>query len=84
MLSWSVNLQALAVEPGPQLAAKERLHLLIEAADVTRHAPPIRADAAVAVGCIRDGYVLANEVSACTNTGLEALYAGSPQVMSQR
>jgi hypothetical protein len=62
LLSWSVNLEALAVEPGLQLAAKERLHLFIEAADVTRHPPPRRADAAVVVGCIRDGYILANEV----------------------
>jgi hypothetical protein len=61
LLSWSVNLEALAVEPGQQLAAKERLHFLIELADVTRHAPPMRADAAVVVGCIRDGYILADE-----------------------
>jgi pimeloyl-ACP methyl ester carboxylesterase len=63
LLSWSVNLKALAVEPGQQLAAKERLHLLIEAAaDVTRHARPMRADAAVLVGCRRDGYVLPDEI----------------------
>jgi hypothetical protein len=62
LLSWSVNLEALAVEPGLQLAAKERLHLILEAADVTRQPPPRRADAAVVVGCIRDGYILANEV----------------------
>jgi hypothetical protein len=62
LLSWSVSLKALAVPPGQQLTAKERLHLLIEAADVTRHAPPMRADAAVVVGCLRDGYILANEI----------------------
>ena len=62
LLSWSVNLEALAAEPGQRVAAKERLHSLIEAADVTRHSPPIRADAAFLVGCIRDGYVSANEV----------------------
>jgi pimeloyl-ACP methyl ester carboxylesterase len=62
LLSWSVNLKALAVKPGLQLAAMERLHLLIEGADLTRHAPPIRADAAVVVGCIKDGYILPNEV----------------------
>ena len=61
LLSWSVNLDALAVEPGQQLAARERLHRFIEAADLTRHAPPMRADAAVVVGGIRDGYVLAEE-----------------------
>ncbi len=62
LLSWSVNLEALAVEPGQQSAAKERLHLLIEAADVTRHAPPMRADAAIVVGCARDGYILSEEI----------------------
>jgi len=63
LLSWSVNLDALSAEPGQQLAAKERLHLLIEAADVTRHAPPIRPYAAVVVGGIRDGYIQAEEIN---------------------
>ena len=62
LLSWSVNLNALAVEPGQQLAARERLRVLIEVADVTRHAPPMRADAAVVVGCARDGYILVEEI----------------------
>jgi Alpha/beta hydrolase domain containing 18 len=62
LLSWSVNLEALAAAEGEPLAAKERLRLLIEAADLTRHAPPIRTDAALLVGCVRDGYVLAHEV----------------------
>ena len=62
LLSWSVNLHALTVKPGRQVAARDRLQLLIEVADVTRHAPPIRSDAALLVGCIRDGYVLADEV----------------------
>jgi len=62
LLSWSVNLEALANDSGQQLAARERLHRLIEPADVTRQAPPMRADAAVVVGCKRDGYILANEI----------------------
>lgn len=61
LLSWSVNLDALAVEPGRQLAARERLHQLIEAADLTRHALPMRVDAAIVVGGAKDGYVLAEE-----------------------
>ncbi|HTT21869.1 MAG TPA: alpha/beta hydrolase family protein [Candidatus Sulfotelmatobacter sp.] len=62
LLSWSVNLEALAAKQGQRLAAKERLRLLIETADLTRHPPPIRSDAAFIVGCASDGYVLANEV----------------------
>ena len=62
LLSWSVNLNALTPSQGQQLAAKERLRILIEAADLTRHSPPLRSDAAVLVGCKRDGYILANEV----------------------
>jgi hypothetical protein len=62
LLSWSVNLEALAGEPGLQLAAKERLHLLIEGADLTRRTPPVRADASIIVGCMRDGYILASEI----------------------
>jgi len=61
LLSWSVNLDALAGEPGQQLAARRRLHRLIEEADLTRHAPPLRVDAAIVVGGTKDGYVLADE-----------------------
>jgi hypothetical protein len=61
LLSWSVNLDALAAKPGQQLAARERLHLLIEAGDLTRHDPPMRADAAVVVGGVRDGYIMPEE-----------------------
>lgn len=61
LLSWSVNLDALAVEPGRQVAARERLHHFIEAADLTRHSLPMRVDAAIVVGGIKDGYVLAEE-----------------------
>jgi pimeloyl-ACP methyl ester carboxylesterase len=62
LLSWSVNFKALAGERNLQPAAKERLRLLIEAADVTRQPPPLRTDAAILVGCTSDGYVLANQV----------------------
>ena len=62
LLSWSVNLNALTASRGQQLAAKERLRILIEAGDVTRHPLPLRTDAAVLVGCKRDGYILTNEV----------------------
>lgn len=62
LLSWSVNLNALTAAQGQRLAAKERLRILIEAADLTRHSPPLRTDAALIVGCKRDGYVLATEV----------------------
>jgi hypothetical protein len=62
LLSWSVNLEALATARGQELAARERLRLLIEVADVTRHPPPIRTDAALVVGCASDGYILAKEV----------------------
>ncbi|MGA8272948.1 MAG: alpha/beta hydrolase family protein [Candidatus Sulfotelmatobacter sp.] len=62
LLSWSIDLNALAGESHLQSAASQRLRLLIEAADLTRHAPPMRSDAAVIVGCARDGYVLRSEI----------------------
>jgi dienelactone hydrolase len=62
LLSWSIDLVALAGETGVQPEASERLRRLIGAADLTRHAPPLRADAAVLVGCERDGYVLPAEI----------------------
>ena len=62
LLSWSVDLDALAGESRLRSAARERLQHLIEASDITRHAPPIRADAAIIAGCTRDGYVLRTEI----------------------
>lgn len=62
LLSWSIDLAALAGETGVQAEANERLRRLIEAADLTRLAPPLRTDAAVLVGCERDGYVLPMEI----------------------
>lgn len=62
LLSWSVNLNALAGQKSLRPAAKERLRLLIEAADLTRQPPPIRTDTAILVGCTGDGYVLPRQV----------------------
>jgi hypothetical protein len=62
LLSWSVDLRALAADRNQRDAARNRLHLMIEAADLTRQSPPIRSDAAFLVGCASDGYVFADEV----------------------
>jgi hypothetical protein len=62
LLSWSVDLDALAGEAHLRAAARERLIQLIDAVDITRYAPPMRADAAVLVGGTRDGYVLGSEI----------------------
>jgi pimeloyl-ACP methyl ester carboxylesterase len=62
LLSWSIDLAALAGKTGLQSEANDRLRRLIEAADLTQYAPPLRTDAAVLVGCARDGYVLRNEI----------------------
>jgi len=62
LLSWSVDLDALAGESRLRSAARERLQFLIEASDITCHAPPMRADAAIIAGCTRDGYVLRTEI----------------------
>jgi pimeloyl-ACP methyl ester carboxylesterase len=62
LLSWSIDLAALAGETGLQSEANERLRRLIGASDLTQYAPPLRTDAAVLVGCARDGYVLCKEI----------------------
>jgi hypothetical protein len=62
LLSWSIDLSALAGETGLQSKANERLRRLIEVADLTRYTPPLRTDAAVLVGNLRDGYVLGTEI----------------------
>jgi len=62
LLSWSIDLAALAGKTGLQSQANERLRRLIEAADLTQYAPPLRTDAAVLVGCARDGYVMRKEI----------------------
>ncbi len=61
LLSWSVDLDALGGAPDLRATARERLHQLFEVADVTRYPLPVRSDAAVIVGCKRDGYVFNSE-----------------------
>jgi hypothetical protein len=61
LLSWSVDLETLAGAPHLRDTARDRLHQLFEVADVTRYPAPSRPDAAVIVGCRRDGYVLSSE-----------------------
>lgn len=72
LLSWSIDLAALAGEARTRLEASERLRCLIEAADLTRYTPPLRADAAVLVGCAHDGYVMPTEIQR-----LHAYWTGS-------
>lgn len=62
LLSWSIDLSALAGETGLQSKANERLRRLMETADLTHYTPPLRTDAAVLVGNARDGYVLCAEI----------------------
>lgn len=58
LLSWSVDFDALSNEtPG----AHERLCRLFDLADVTRFPAPMRTNAAVIVGCARDGYIPGTE-----------------------
>ncbi len=61
LLSWSVDLDALGGAPDLRTAARERLHQLFQVADVTRYPMPVRPDAAVIVGCRRDGYIFNSE-----------------------
>ena len=61
LLSWSVDLDALGGTPDLRATARERLHQMFEVADVTRYPVPVRPDAAVIVGCKRDGYVFNSE-----------------------
>lgn len=61
LLSWSVDLDALGGAPERRAAARDRLHQLFEVCEVTRYPLPARPDAAVIVGCKRDGYVFKSE-----------------------
>ena len=61
LLSWSVDLDSLGGGSTQRAAARRRLTELFDAADVTSHPAPVRADAAVIAGCTRDGYVLRSE-----------------------
>jgi pimeloyl-ACP methyl ester carboxylesterase len=61
LLSWSVDLDALADKPDSRTSARARLAQLFDTADLTRYSPPVRPDAAVIAGCKRDGYVFNSE-----------------------
>ncbi len=61
MLSWSVDVEALAGTRAEADAARQRLRQFFDAADVTHYPPPQRPDAAIIAGCTRDGYVLKSE-----------------------
>ena len=61
LLSWSVDFDALGNKAMGSLGARERLCRLFDLADVTRFPPPMRTNAAVIVGCARDGYVPGTE-----------------------
>src|SRR5208283_5149925 len=61
LLSWSVDFTGLGGGATQRAAARERLQHLFTVADVSCFPPPTRSDAAVIVGCKRDGYVLRSE-----------------------
>jgi Alpha/beta hydrolase domain containing 18 len=60
-LSWSIDFQALGGGQEFRAMVSERLQQLFEVADVTLYPLPQRPDAAVIVGCKRDGYVFSSE-----------------------
>lgn len=61
LMSWCVDFNGLAGDPAQQRWAKDRLHGFFDAADISRFPPPKRVDAAIILGCSRDGYVLGTE-----------------------
>ena len=61
LMSWCVDYNRLAGDPERHVIAKDRLHAFFGAADITNFLPPLRVDAAVILGCSRDGYVLRAE-----------------------
>lgn len=61
LMSWCVDFDRLAVDPAEETTAKERLHGVFDAADITNYPPPQRVDATIILGCSRDGYVLRSE-----------------------
>jgi hypothetical protein len=61
LMSWCVDFERLAAGPARQATAKERLHAFFEAADITKYPVPRRVDAAIILGCSRDGYILRSE-----------------------
>jgi hypothetical protein len=61
LMSWGVDFDGLGGGPEMRDVARERLQVFFDAADITHYEPPLRCDAAVILGCKRDGYVLRNE-----------------------
>jgi len=61
LLSWSVDFDELSQGTAHSATARQWLHRWFDAADVTNYQPPLRADAAVILGCTRDGYILQSE-----------------------
>ena len=61
LMSWCVDFDELAGSPQQRQAAQDRLHKFFTAADITNYPPPLRVDAAIVLGCTRDGYVLRSE-----------------------
>jgi hypothetical protein len=61
LMSWCVDYDRLAADPAQPVSAKQRLHAFFEAADITNYPPPQRVDAAIILGCSRDGYILRSE-----------------------
>jgi pimeloyl-ACP methyl ester carboxylesterase len=58
LMAWGVDFEGLGGGLAQREAAQERLQRFYDAADITRYRCPLRSDAAVIGGCIRDGYVL--------------------------
>jgi pimeloyl-ACP methyl ester carboxylesterase len=61
LMSWGVDFDGLGGGPAMREMARERLRVFFDAADITRYEPPLRVDAAIILGCTRDGYVLRSE-----------------------
>ncbi len=61
LMSWSVDYDRLAGEPGRRALAQQQLQGFFDAADITGFAPPLRPDASIILGCARDGYILRSE-----------------------
>lgn len=67
LLSWSVDFRALSGNMSGFPNARQKLQSVFAAADITQYSPPLRPDAAVIVGCRRDGYVLKEETERLHN-----------------
>jgi pimeloyl-ACP methyl ester carboxylesterase len=61
LMSWCIDFDRLAEGPAQRASAQRRLHSFFDAADISNYPAPLRVDAAVILGCTRDGYVLRSE-----------------------